>query len=202
MTSNSGEWDHIFKILFVGDSGVGKSSLLLRTTEDKFYDEQTPTIGVDFKQHMFLTSGKRINLTIWDTAGQEKFRSLTTSYYRGTQGIILVYDITSEESFSHVFNWLEEVEIHSSNVDVVKVLVGNKLDQERKRVVTKERAMSFAKEKKLIFGECSSKTGEGVREIVEEMVKTILNTPAVWSSSPVNKVTIAETSNNSSWCPC
>jgi len=131
-------------------------------------------------------TGKRINLTIWDTAGQEKFRSLTSSYYRGTQGIILVYDITCDETFENIETWLEEVDTYSTNNSVIKLLIGNKLDKADERTVSVERAKKFADDRGMIFAECSSKTGDGIEPAIQELVLRILNTPSSWAS-PVSK---------------
>ncbi|WAQ93882.1 RB18B-like protein [Mya arenaria] len=132
------------KILIIGESGVGKSSLLLRFTDDTFDPEQSATIGVDFK----------------DTAGQERFRTLTPSYYRGAQGVILVYDVCSKSSFSKLEAWLNELETFSTKHDLVKMLVGNKIDQ-NKREVSKDDGLKFARKHQMLFIEASAKTKEG-----------------------------------------
>ena len=111
------------KILIIGESGVGKSSLLLRFTDDAFDPEMAATIGVDFKVKVMNQQGNRVKLAIWDTAGQERFRTLTPSYYRGAQGAILVYDVSSRESFTKVEDWLTELETYSTNHDLIKMLV-------------------------------------------------------------------------------
>eukprot|EP01120_Amphizonella_sp_Union-15-10_P005439 TRINITY_DN1624_c0_g1_i2.p1 TRINITY_DN1624_c0_g1~~TRINITY_DN1624_c0_g1_i2.p1 ORF type:complete len:219 (-),score=35.77 TRINITY_DN1624_c0_g1_i2:63-719(-) len=185
-TVASSDFDYLFKVLFIGDSGVGKSSVLIRMTEGGFYEDQSCTIGVDFKQYLVKLNDKRVNLTIWDTAGQEKFRSLTSSYYRGTQGIILVYDVTSNETFENIENWLEEVNTYSTNNDVVKLLVGNKCDMKEERVVSFEKGKKYADEKALLFAECSSKTGEGIENAIEVLVSRIMSTPSCWSNYSVN----------------
>eukprot|EP01105_Mastigella_eilhardi_P004136 TRINITY_DN1548_c0_g1_i1.p2 TRINITY_DN1548_c0_g1~~TRINITY_DN1548_c0_g1_i1.p2 ORF type:complete len:164 (+),score=47.28 TRINITY_DN1548_c0_g1_i1:83-574(+) len=125
------DYDHLFKILLIGDSGVGKSSILLRFSDDSFEEDMPCTIGVDFKIKYVDHNGKCINMTIWDTAGQEKFRSLTSSYYRGTHGICLVYDVSKRESFAHLNQWLNEVELYTTNPDAIKMLIGNKVDKVR-----------------------------------------------------------------------
>jgi len=192
--ANTQDYDHLFKLLMIGDSDVGKSSILLRFTEDKFDEEHPCTIGVDFKIKLVSFAGKKINLTIWDTAGQEKFRSLTSSYYRGTQGIVLVYDVTRRESFSNLEQWLNEIEMYSSNAEVVKLLVGNKVDKEN-REVTYEEGKAFAKAKNMLFIECSAKTRLGIQQAFEELVHRILDTPNLWSSSPQGK-TVTSTSTS------
>uniref|UniRef100_A0AAQ5X6R6 RAB18A, member RAS oncogene family n=1 Tax=Amphiprion ocellaris TaxID=80972 RepID=A0AAQ5X6R6_AMPOC len=117
------------KILIIGESGVGKSSLLLRFTDDTFDPEQSATIGVDFKVKTISVDGNKAKLAIWDTAGQERFRTLTPSYYRGAQGVILVYDVTRRETFTKLDNWLNELETYCTRNDLVKMLVGNKIDK-------------------------------------------------------------------------
>jgi len=182
MTETLSHFDHLFKLLIIGDSSVGKSSILLRFTEDEFDDEHPVTIGVDFKVKTIQLGTKRINLTIWDTAGQEKFRSLTSSYYRGTQGIILVYDVTSRESFQHLSVWLNEIDMYCNNSDVVKLLVGNKIDLGN-REVSREEGLAFAKSKAMVFIECSAKTKLGIQQAFEELVTKILETPSLYEET-------------------
>lgn len=119
------------KILLIGSSSVGKSSLLLRYTDDEYLgpEEASATIGVDYKSKSLSVGGKRYNLSIWDTAGQERFRTLTSSYYRGAHGVIVVYDVTDRESFDALPTWFNELETFTSSADVVKIIVGNKVDK-------------------------------------------------------------------------
>jgi len=173
--------DLIFKITIIGDSGVGKSSILVRFIDDDFEEGQPCTIGVDFKTASVNIDDKKINLSIWDTAGQEKFRSLTSSYYRGTHGIILVYDVSKRSTFTAIEHWLEEVEHYSTNPDVIKLLVANKIDMPE-RDVTKEEGMRFAKKKSMLYIECSAKTKVGVQQTFEELVQKILDTPSLWET--------------------
>ena len=125
------DYDHVFKLLLIGDAGVGKSSILLRYTDNTFDEHLQSTIGVDFKVKIANKDGKKIKLTIWDTAGQERFRTLTSAYYRGAQGIILTYDVTRRETFEALNVWLQEVDVYSpgGGTNVVKLLVGNKIDK-------------------------------------------------------------------------
>lgn len=123
MTSIGGQFDHIFKILLIGDAGVGKSSILLRFTDDAFEEHLASTIGVDFKVKTVTMRGKTLKLTIWDTAGQERFRTLTSSYYRGCHGIILVFDVNDRSSFEHLRQWLEEFELYATTAHAAKLLV-------------------------------------------------------------------------------
>ena len=126
MTSDDARaYDHLVKILLVGDSGVGKSSLLARFISDSF-DEQGPTVGVDFKLKHVDVDGTRLKLTVWDTAGQERFRTLTSSYYRGAHGVVFVYDVTSRESFENAREtWRKEVEMYGTIANSVKIVIGN-----------------------------------------------------------------------------
>merc|ERR1712054_323336 len=141
--ANTAEYDYLFKLLLIGDSGVGKSCLLLRFADDTYTDTYISTIGVDFKIRTVEIEGKVIKLQIWDTAGQERFRTITSSYYRGAHGIIVVYDVTDEESFNHVKQWLVEIDRYCHE-HVNKMLVGNKCDLASKRKVEKKTAEEFA----------------------------------------------------------
>ena len=165
------------KILLIGDSGVGKTSIMLRFTDNSFEPEVSCTIGVDFKSCPFTTQdGKNVTLTLWDTAGQEKFRSLTSSWYRAAHGVIIVYDISRRETFLHIDSWLEEVELFSTKPNLVRLLVGNKIDKESERQVTREEASTAAKRREMLFIEASAKTAEGVAQTFEELVQKIVDT--------------------------
>eukprot|EP00602_Paraphysomonas_sp_CaronLab_P003486 CAMPEP_0185024186 /NCGR_PEP_ID=MMETSP1103-20130426/7157_1 /TAXON_ID=36769 /ORGANISM="Paraphysomonas bandaiensis, Strain Caron Lab Isolate" /LENGTH=210 /DNA_ID=CAMNT_0027557087 /DNA_START=77 /DNA_END=709 /DNA_ORIENTATION=+ len=180
--------DHVFKILLIGDAGVGKSSILLQFTDGYFNDNLQSTIGVDFKVKVMDVAGpdgrpKRVKVTIWDTAGQERFRTLTSSYYRGAQGIILVYDVTRKETFDSLSMWLQEVEQFSmgGGKEVVKLLVGNKVDQQR--VVSREDADEWARSRGMLFMEASAKTKEGISQVFNEVVQKILENPTLLSNT-------------------
>ncbi|MBA0850022.1 hypothetical protein Goshw_024295 [Gossypium schwendimanii] len=175
---SSGSYDLSFKILLIGDSGVGKSSLLVSFISASAED-LAPTIGVDFKIKFLTVGGKRLKLTIWDTAGQERFRTLTSSYYRGAQGIILVYDVTRRETFTNLSTvWAKEVELYSTNQDCVKMLVGNKVDRDSERAVSREEGMELAKELGCMFLECSAKTRKNVEQCFEGLSLKIMEVPS------------------------
>ena len=178
MASISGHYDHIFKILLIGDAGVGKSSILLRFTDDSFEEHLASTIGVDFKVKTVSLGGKTVKLTIWDTAGQERFRTLTSSYYRGCHGIILVFDVNERSSFDNLKQWLDELELYSTTAHSSKLLVGNKIDLED-RQVTEQEATDFARQQAMMYLECSARTRVGIRQAFEEVVLKILDTPAL-----------------------
>ncbi|ESW31836.1 hypothetical protein PHAVU_002G272200 [Phaseolus vulgaris] len=179
LSSGTQEFDYLFKLLMIGDSGVGKSSLLLSFTTDAFED-LSPTIGVDFKVKYVTMGSKKLKLAIWDTAGQERFRTLTSSYYRGAQGIIMVYDVTRRDTFTNLSDiWSKEIDLYSTNQDCIKMLVGNKVDKEGDRVVTKKEGIDFARQYGCLFTECSAKTRVNVQQCFEELVLKILDTPSL-----------------------
>ena len=136
-------YDYLFKLLLIGDSGVGKTSLLFRFADDKFNNSFISTIGIDFKIRTIEVDGKKIKLQIWDTAGQERFRTITTAYYRGAMGIMLVYDIANEKSFENIRNWMRNIDEHST-ADVRRMIVGNKCDMDEKRQVSRDRGESVS----------------------------------------------------------
>jgi Ras-related protein Rab-18 len=176
MADAAADYDHLFKVLLIGDSGVGKSCILIRFTEDTFDGNQQSTIGVDFKVKTVRAAGTRVKLTLWDTAGQERFRTLTSSYYRGAQGIALVYDVTRRETFDYLPQWLKEVDVYSPNggKDVVKVLVGNKIDCTDERVVSRKDGEQWARSKGMLYLECSAKTSAGISQVFDEVVEKVL----------------------------
>lgn len=178
-SSGQSSYDLSFKILLIGDSGVGKSSLLVSFISSSIGD-LPPTIGVDFKIKLLTVGGKRLKLTIWDTAGQERFRTLTSSYYRGAQGIILVYDVTRRETFTNLSDvWAKEVELYSTNQDCIKMLVGNKVDRESDRGVSREEGIALAKDLGCLFLECSARTRENVEQCFEELALKIMDVPSL-----------------------
>mmetsp|Transcript_4879 Transcript_4879/g.7384 ORF Transcript_4879/g.7384 Transcript_4879/m.7384 type:complete len:214 (+) Transcript_4879:206-847(+) len=154
---------YLFKYIIIGDTGVGKSCLLLQFTDKRFQPVHDLTIGVEFGARMINIDNRQIKLQIWDTAGQESFRSITRSYYRGAAGALLVYDITRRETFNHLTRWLEEAR-QNANANMVIMLIGNKLDLEHKRAVSFEEGQKFAEENGLIFLETSAKTAKNVEE--------------------------------------
>jgi len=167
------DYDYLFKLVLIGDSGVGKSCLLLRFADDNFTDSYISTIGVDFRFRTVTIDSKVVKLQIWDTAGQERFRTITSAYYRGADGIIMVYDVTSAESFDHVEEWLSEVDRYA-NENTVKLLVGNKADLVEKREVSEETAQRFADKLNISFLETSAKTATNVEAAFLTMAKELI----------------------------
>ncbi|KAF8289288.1 putative small GTP-binding protein Rab11, putative,Rab11 GTPase [Trypanosoma cruzi] len=168
----SAEYDHLFKLLLIGDSGVGKSCLLLRFADDSYTESYISTIGVDFKIRTLNLDGKVVKLQIWDTAGQERFRTITSSYYRGAHGIIIVYDTTDMESFNNVRTWLSEIDKFASE-NVNKLLVGNKCDLVLKKAVDTQMAKDFADNLGIPFLETSAKEASNVEEAFTRMAMDI-----------------------------
>ncbi|XP_066925649.1 ras-related protein Rab-18-like [Clytia hemisphaerica] len=167
------------KILIIGESGVGKSSLLIRFTDDTFDPEISATIGVDFKVKTVNIDGNKLKLALWDTAGQERFRTLTPSYYRGAQGVVFVYDVSVRQTFEKLKDWLSECDTYATKQDLVKMLVGNKIDKQG-REVTRQEGLQFAKRHSMLFIEASAKTKDGVECAFEELVEKVLQTPGLW----------------------
>ncbi|XP_061577800.1 ras-related protein Rab-8B-like isoform X1 [Cololabis saira] len=167
-------YDYLFKLLLIGDSGVGKTCLLFRFSEDSFNTTFISTIGIDFKIRTIELDGKRVKLQIWDTAGQERFRTITTAYYRGAMGIMLVYDICNEKSFDNIKNWIRNIEEHASS-DVEKMVLGNKCDMTDRRQVSKDRGEKLAIDYGVKFMETSAKTSLNVEEAFYTMGRDILH---------------------------
>ncbi|KAJ8899823.1 hypothetical protein K2173_019524 [Erythroxylum novogranatense] len=187
MGSSSGQgsgYDLSFKIVLVGDASVGKSSLLVSFISSSV-ENPPPTIGMDLKIKLLTVGGKRLKLTIWDTAGMEIHRTITESYYRDAQGIVLVYDVTRRETFTSLSQfWAKEVEQYSTNKDCVKMLVGNKVDRESQRAVSREEGMSLAKELGSLFLESSAKTRENVDKCFEDLALKIMEIPPILLDPP------------------
>jgi Ras-related protein Rab-1A len=167
------DYDHLFKLVLLGDSGVGKSCLLLRFADDEFTDSYITTIGVDFRFRTLPINGKTIKLQIWDTAGQERFRTITSAYYRGADGIIMVYDTCDRESFDHIDSWVQEVDKYATD-GTCKILVGNKCDNEGERQVSTEEGKKKAAELGVKFVETSAKINHAVGEAFELVSKELI----------------------------
>ncbi|AWO96554.1 Ras-related protein Rab-13 [Scophthalmus maximus] len=174
------KYDFLFKLLLIGDSGVGKTCLIIRFAEDNFNSTYISTIGIDFKVKTIEVDGKKVKLQVWDTAGQERFKTITTAYYRGAMGIILVYDITDDKSYENIQNWMKSIKENAS-AGVSRMLLGNKCDIEAKRKVSKETGeklcvcrQQLAKDHGIRFFETSAKSSINVEESFLSLARDIL----------------------------
>jgi len=163
---------YLFKYIIIGDTGVGKTALLFQFTEGRFQPVHDLTIGVEFGAKTIDVDSKQIKLQIWDTAGQESFRSITRSYYREAAVALLVYDVTRRETFSHLKSWLEETR-QNANAQTTIFLLGNKTDLSEKRQVSTQEGKEFAQEHKLHFMETSAKSGANVKSVFTDSAKVV-----------------------------
>ncbi|KAG7442526.1 ras-domain-containing protein [Guyanagaster necrorhizus] len=219
-------WHYVLKFIITGDAAVGKSSLLIRLTDQRFLANPDPTLGVEFGSKLITLpeENKVIKLQCWDTAGTESFRSITRSYYRGAAGCLLVYDVTSRKSFKNARSWLADVREHA-DPHLTCILVGNKVDlceadgpssdrsssaSPRRQVPTAE-AEQWAKEEGLLFVEASAKSGQNVELAFEQAAKDILDkikkgvfdddrSPGVKLSKPNNSLTLEQGTGRSTTC--
>ena len=165
--------DSIYKVLLLGDTTVGKTCILLKYTDKIFQETHMMTIGLDYRlKTMKLKSGKDVKLQIWDTAGQDRFRSITKNYYKGSHGIILIYDVTSLKTFENVKSWVSQIHEEISD-KVVIYLVANKIDMETERKVTTEEGVKLAEELGVPFKETSAKSGINIDEIFDDIIERI-----------------------------
>ena len=167
------KYDLHYKLLFLGESSVGKTSLLLRYIDDTF-ENSIPTVGIDVKYKYLTYDNKKIRLDIWDTAGQERFRGIAQNYFRGAHGIIFVFDITNKDSFNKLKNWISDAK-QKINPGTILAVSENKIDLEERRVISKEKIEEFREKNDIDIFRTSAKTGEGVREIIANMVSQLYN---------------------------
>ncbi|KAM3141303.1 Ras- protein Rab-19 [Paramecium bursaria] len=168
------EYDYLFKLVIIGNSGVGKSSLLLRFADDQFSESYLTTIGVDFRFRTMPIDSKNVKLQIWDTAGQERFRTITSAYYKGADGIVMVYDVTQGQSFDDIDKfWLHEVESYGEK-NVQLLVIGNKSDLEEQKQVDTERAKQYCQDHNMLFQECSAKTSDQVNQAFVELSRKLM----------------------------
>ena len=172
--SSTNDYEYLFKILLVGNSNVGKSSLFLRFVDEIWKENFVPTIGVDFKIKSIKINNKIIKLQIWDTAGQERFKSILSSYYKGANGILLLYDITNVNSFKSLSNWLIDIEKNSSK-NVKKILIGNKCDLNELRKIPINKGKEFADTYNMKFIETSAKNNVNINECFNILGKELIN---------------------------
>jgi Ras-related protein Rab-11A len=194
--SKDDEYDYLFKVVLIGDSGVGKSNLLSRFTRNEFNLESKSTIGVEFATRSIQVDNKTIKAKIWDTAGQERYRAITSAYYRGAVGALLVYDIAKHVTYDNVTRWLKELRDHADS-NIVIMLVGNKSDLRHLRAVTTEEAKQFAAENNLSFIETSALDASNVelafQNILTEIYRIVSNKALESSSGDFPRPTSGET---------
>ncbi|CEG67482.1 Putative Rab family, other [Rhizopus microsporus] len=173
MSYSEDTYDYLFKIIIIGDSGVGKSNLLLRYTSNEFLQDSRSTIGVEFATKTINIDNHVIKAQLWDTSGQERYKAITSAFYRGAVGALLVYDITRKSSFNHIAQWLEELNEHIED-SIPLVLVGNKIDlSDTSRAVSTEEAKNYASKSKMMFFEASAYDTTNVTLAFETMFNQI-----------------------------
>ena len=179
----------ILKILILGDSGVGKTSILIKYINNKFDESHIATIGVDYMDKTIKYKNINVKLQIWDTAGQERFRNVISSYFKGAHGILLIYDITARDSFKELENWLGEVE-RNATPQVLKILIGNKCDLDEQRQITVDEGEAFAARNGMKFIETSAKNNTNVNEAFEALAKIMVESSNKKNVIKVEKKTI------------
>ena len=184
----SNEPKYTFKILTLGESGVGKTCILRRFVENKFLKNHLATIGIDFRAKTIQINGYEVKLKIWDTAGEERFRNITNQYYKGADGIILVFDLTNFDTMNKIRDWYNQIKNNTSSNDIGLVLVANKSDL--KREVSNEECLNLSKELNIQFYETSALTGEGVNEIFEYITQEIISKKNYLDDTQANGVTL------------
>ena len=174
-----------FKILTIGESGVGKTCILRRFVENKFLKNHLATIGIDFKTKTLTINDQEIKLKIWDTAGQERFRNITTQYYKGADGIVLVYDVTDDASYEKIRDWMDQILSNTQRDEIGLVLLGNKCDMEP-RIISEEQGNQLADELKISYFETSALTGQGIKEAFEQLTRDIMKRKGVGNDNSDN----------------
>jgi len=169
-------YDKTCQILIIGDCSVGKTSIIRRYTNGTFKEEYLGTVGLDYYSKEEIIDGKTINIKLWDTAGEERYKSLTQNYFRNAEGVLLVFDVTNTNSFNNLKDWISSIKLNmeGKNIFIPVVIIGNKLDMEDQREITKEQAEQFVSENKYKYFETSAKTGEGVDKSIRELATQIL----------------------------
>ena len=179
-STDPSKYDFLFKILLIGDTKCGKSMIDLKFTSDKFHTSYISTIGVDFHFRTIQIDDNLCKLQVWDTAGAERFRTITTAYYKSADAVFIIYDITNRESFEHIENWLSELEYHQSSTNnIYKMIIGNKIDLIQQRVVNTNEGKELADNNNMEFMETSALTGLNINNVfeiaAEQLIKNYIN---------------------------
>ncbi len=172
--SDAEEYEMMIKVILIGDSGVGKTNIMSKYLKNQFMENSKATVGVEFGSKLFNHQGHKIKAQIWDTAGQEKYNSLTSSYYRGAQGALVVYDITQKDSFEKVEKLVNDLR-EKSETKIYIILVGNKIDKEQNRIISKEEGENLAEKLKIDFCEVSAKSGDGIDNAFQKLIDKVYN---------------------------
>ena len=169
-------YDKTCQILLIGDSSVGKTSLIQRYANGIFKEEYLATVGLDYYTKQEMINDITVLVKLWDTAGQERFKALTPNYFRNAEGVVLAYDVTNSDSFDNLKFWINSIKsnLGEKNIFIPIIIIGNKIDMEGMRDITKEDASKFAKENNYKYFETSAKTGQGVDEAIRDLVNQIL----------------------------
>jgi len=203
MDEEKGNYDFLFKLVLLGDSAVGKSSILVRFSDDEFVESHINTIGVDFRYRTVTIDNHVVKLQIWDTAGQEKYRTIVRAYYRGADGVVLVYDVTNQDSFDHVDEWLADVDKFAER-NPVRLLVGNKADLMDQRQVSEELASKYAEENHISWLETSAKTNTNIHAIfltlAKELIKRKMEETAAEAAQDPGKLKLGPSSEEHDKC--
>jgi Ras-related protein Rab-8A len=181
------EFDVYIRLLMLGDSGVGKSSLLIRFSDNKFESSLMGTAGVDFKTKYITIGNSKVKLEVWDTAGQERFSSMTTKYYNGSMGIVLVYDVSDRNSYDNIHRWVEQIKLHTNEEEICIVLIGNKTDLEASRVVSTEEGNWLAAKFNIPFAEASAKNDTNVEASFLKLASNIFERKKILLKSEINQ---------------
>ena len=169
-------YDKTCQILLIGDSLVGKTCLIQRYVNGTFKDDYISTVGLDYHTKLEIINNLNVSVKLWDTAGQERFKALTASFFRNAEGVVIAYDVTNSESFDNLKFWISSIKtnLFEKNIFIPIIIIGNKIDLEDMREITKDVASAFAKENKFKYFETSAKTGEGVDEAFRDLVNQVL----------------------------
>ena len=182
--------DNIFKILTIGEQAVGKTSILRRYVENKFMKHHLSTIGIDYLSKTIKIKGKEIKLKIWDTAGQERYRNITNQIYKGSDGIVLVFDVTNEDSFNQISEWMKQITENVSKDEISIILIGNKCDIQE-RIVDQKKGEEMAESLGISYYETSALSGQGINEAFEGLVNLIMENKYSNSKIPSRNISIA-----------
>ena len=169
---DSEEYEMMIKVILIGDSGVGKTNIMSKFLKNQFLEDSKATVGVEFGSKLFIQQGHKIKAQIWDTAGQEKYKAITSAYYKGSKGALVIYDITQKETFANIEKWVNDLKC-KGDPKITVIIIGNKNDLEEKRQISKEQGEEKAKSFGCAFLETSAFSGDNIEKAFEMMVKEI-----------------------------